>query len=80
MRRVSHRDAVKSLIAPNDEVVIEVSHDPQPPGLQVSLALTYRVVCWPDCSSLDWVLPHWAHFTVLRFIFVLCITVCCMHA
>ena len=21
-------------------------------------------------SSLDWVLPHWAHFTVLRFIFV----------
>jgi len=21
-----------------------------------------------------------AHFTVLRFIFVLCITVCCMHA
>jgi len=20
--------------------------------------------------SLDWVLPHWAHFTVLRFIFV----------
>ena len=31
-------------------------------------------------SSLDWVLSHWAHFTVLRFIFVLCITVCCMHA
>ena len=30
--------------------------------------------------SLDWVLSHWAHFTVLRFIFVLCITVCCMHA
>ena len=30
-------------------------------------------------SSLDWVLSHWAHFTVLRFIFVLCITVCCMH-
>ena len=26
-------------------------------------------------SSLDWVLSHWAHFTVLRFIFVLCITV-----
>ena len=25
-------------------------------------------------------LPHWAHFTVLRFIFVWCITVCCMHA
>ena len=21
-------------------------------------------------SSLDWVLSHWAHFTVLRFIFV----------
>ena len=36
MRRVSHRDAVKSLVAPSDEVVIEVSHDPQPPGLQVS--------------------------------------------
>ena len=31
-------------------------------------------------SSLDWVLSQWAHFTVLRFIFVLCITVCCMHA
>jgi len=31
-------------------------------------------------SSLDWDLSHWAHFTVLRFIFVLCITVCCMHA
>jgi len=31
-------------------------------------------------SSLDWVLSHWAHYTVLRFIFVLCITVCCMHA
>jgi len=31
-------------------------------------------------SSLDWVLSHWAHFTVLRFIFALCITVCCMHA
>ena len=31
-------------------------------------------------SSLDWVLSHWAHFAVLRFIFVLCITVCCMHA
>ena len=29
-------------------------------------------------SSLDWVLSHWAHFTVLRFIFVLCITV--LHA
>jgi len=31
-------------------------------------------------SSLDWVLSHWAHFTVLRFIFILCITVYCMHA
>jgi len=32
-------------------------------------------------SSLDWVLSHWAHFTVLRLIFVWCITVCCcMHA
>jgi len=31
-------------------------------------------------SSLDWVLSHWAHFTVLRSIFVWCITVCCMHA
>ena len=40
MRRVSHRDAVKSLVAPNDEVVVEVSHDPQPLGLQVSLAVS----------------------------------------
>jgi len=31
-------------------------------------------------SSLDWVLSHGAHFTVLRFIFVWCITVCCMQA
>jgi len=31
-------------------------------------------------SSVDWVLCHWAYFTVLRFIFVFCITVCCMHA
>jgi len=30
-------------------------------------------------SSLDWVLSHWARFTVLRFIFVLCITACCMQ-
>ena len=36
--------------------------------------------CEQTNSSLDWVLSHWAHFTVLRFIFVLCITVCCMHA
>ena len=31
-------------------------------------------------SSVDWVLSHWAHFTVLDSFFVLCITVCCMHA
>jgi len=34
-------------------------------------------------SSLDWVLSHWAHFTVLGFIFVyvciFCMTVYCMH-
>jgi len=31
-------------------------------------------------SSLDWVLSHWAHFTVHRFIFV-CVLLCvhCMH-
>jgi len=34
----------------------------------------------PTNSSLYWVLSHWAHFTVLRFIFVVCITVCCVHA
>jgi len=28
-------------------------------------------------SSLDWVLSHWAHFTVLRFIFV-CVCIACM--
>ena len=27
-------------------------------------------------SSLDWVLSHWAHFTVLRFIFCVCIILC----
>jgi len=27
-------------------------------------------------SSLDWVLFHWAHFTVLRFIFVFCVSLC----
>ena len=42
MRRVSHRDAVRSLIAPCDEIVIEVSHDPQPPGLQVVQAVCVR--------------------------------------
>ena len=33
-------------------------------------------------SSLDWVLSHWAHFTVLRFIFActMCIIVYCVHA
>jgi len=36
-------------------------------------------------SSLDWVLSHWAHFSVLIFIYVymyaliLCLTVYCMH-
>jgi len=33
-------------------------------------------------SSLDWVLSHWAHFTVIRFIFVsvlFCLTVYCIH-
>ena len=33
-------------------------------------------------SFLDWVLSHWAHFTVLRLIFVICIVcviVYCMH-
>jgi len=27
-------------------------------------------------SSLDWVLSHWAHFTVLRFIFVYVLYAC----
>jgi len=35
---------------------------------------------YEQTKTLDWVLSHWAHFIVLRFIFVLCITVCCMHA
>ena len=32
-------------------------------------------------SSQDWVLSHWAHFTVLRFIFacIMCIIVYCVH-
>ena len=33
-------------------------------------------------SSLDWILSHWAHFTVLKFIcvcIILCLTVYCMH-
>jgi len=34
-------------------------------------------------SSLYWVLPHWGHFAVLRFIFCVCIILClsvyCMH-
>jgi len=29
-------------------------------------------------SSLDWVFSHWAHFTVLRFICVLCILYACV--
>jgi len=32
-------------------------------------------------SSLDWVLSHWAYFTVLRFLFVciMCVIVYCRH-
>ena len=30
-------------------------------------------------SSLDWVLSHWAHFTVLRFIFVYGFVFGCIH-
>ena len=32
-------------------------------------------------DSLDWVLSHWAHFTVLRFIFacIMFIVVYCVH-
>jgi len=35
MRHVSHQDAVKALVSSTNEVVIEVSHDPQPAGIQV---------------------------------------------
>jgi len=31
-------------------------------------------------SSLDWVLSHWANFTVLRFIFVYFVSDCILHA
>ena len=30
-------------------------------------------------GSLDWVLSHWAHFTVLRFIFVCIVYYCILH-
>ena len=46
---------------------------PGPPGplVKTALAHTYE----QTNSSLDWVLSHWAHFTVLRFIFacIMCI-------
>ena len=30
-----------------------------------------------SCSSLDWVLSHWVHFTVRSFF--VCLSVCIMH-
>ena len=44
---------------------------------------TFKLLLTSVCRSVTLVSPalsHWAHFTVLRFNFLLCITVCCMHA
>ena len=37
MRTASHHEAVRSLVSASSEVVLEVSHDAQPAGLQVTL-------------------------------------------
>jgi len=48
---------------------------------QMHADMVHTVNSW----SVDWVLSHWAHFTVLRFIFVyvckciFCMTVYCMN-
>jgi len=35
IRRASHMEAVNSLTSQAFEILLEVRHDPQPPGLQV---------------------------------------------
>jgi hypothetical protein len=42
VRNSLHQQAVMLLIAPSNEVVLEVRHDPQPPGLQV-FRVVYRM-------------------------------------
>ena len=35
IRTATHQEAVMALIAPTQEIVLDIRHDPQPPGLQV---------------------------------------------
>ncbi len=35
VRRATHQEAVMALISPTFEIVLEVQHDPPPPGLKV---------------------------------------------
>ena len=35
IRKSTHQEAVMALIAPTQEIVLDIRHDPQPPGLQV---------------------------------------------
>lgn len=35
VRKASHQEAVLALIAPTQEIVLDIRHDPQPDGLQV---------------------------------------------
>ena len=37
VRKASHQEAVTALIAPTLEIVLLIRHDPQPPGLQVTI-------------------------------------------
>ena len=50
-----------------------------------SVQYSVQQLCTVQCthmnrpnSSLDWVLSHWAHFTVLRFIFVYVLLYACI--
>ena len=36
VRGATHQDAVMALIAPTYEIILDIRHDPPPPGLKVS--------------------------------------------
>lgn len=54
MEEASHQEAVMALIAPTHETILEVRHDPQPPGLQVQHFLMFS----PVSSDPHTPIPH----------------------
>ena len=47
--QATHQDAVMALIAPTYEIILEIRHDPQPPGLKVCvLPLCCNGYCRPS--------------------------------